>query len=743
MNGSQSEDMTGTPSHHHHASQQSNTSHPLLPSDILNNSTDDKTTSNFLRSYNSLRGNNSGNMGGDGTGSNNALSSASASCQRRIKKGDKNKADNSNKNQPRSESMANFSKRFSILTGKELVFPGSQLNDDSSCLEQENNEGQSNGYDENCPPPVPGHQVVNHGNHSTNSFIRIREKPAPRPHASTPMHQSYSHRLIPPPLPPHAIDLRPSSRLSSPDVLMFMTSNGNNHNHPIPSSPHVRMRESLPPPLPPHHPKLTPQCKQSSLVSLDRRIIPQRNSLSSPGVHPVPSSSSSSHDSVRRSALLRSASSTAAAVAAAAASSGQPHHLHSTLGPNQFLHSSPSQLINQPVPRSLQVSPALTQRSLYAQHIFSQPDPIGSSHPVFCTTSRVSSGGISSSPGDCTPRRSSAIGWVREELLRHHTSRANASSSSSNASNSVLKSATSEFSFCRPDSPLTLPYNKSKSFYGRPISSGGTSSGVLSSNPSLNQFVDGNVPPPPRPPLPKQVSLDSGTGGSSTLFRCSAAATTAAANQGKKSNDSTVHATPVLGSLVSTSSSTASSSSSSGFSSGSNKNKKTAQQNSSSLQRIQRNHSSSRHHQFPGYHHHQQQQLPHQSLCHQPSLPESLSSDSDSQLSIASMPVTLHNSYNNGHPSSSFQHQAQLFRQQQEQVQHNMQYQPQNRPSSYHYEVERTGRTSSAVGFQATSAVASDDEEPDCSTLNNRTADRSRKHRMNRILDKSSMKYSH
>lgn len=165
--------------------------------------------------------------------------------------------------------------------------------------------------------------------------------------------------------------------------------------------------------------------------------------------------------------------------------------------------------MNQPVPRSLQVSPALTQRSLYAQHIFSQPE--GPS-PAFCTASRApSSGKERSSCG--TP-----LSWMKEEILKH------GSRGQDGYKNGSMKSATSEFSFCRPDSPLTLPYNKSRSFYGRPVSTGG----IQSSNPSIHSSCAAAVPPP-RPPLPKQVSLEE----SSTLFRCSAAATQASRAKAK------------------------------------------------------------------------------------------------------------------------------------------------------------------------------------------------------------------
>ncbi|XP_054166997.1 uncharacterized protein LOC128964397 [Oppia nitens] len=73
-----------------------------------------------------------------------------------------------------------------------------------------------------------------------------------------------------------------------------------------------------------------------------------------------------------------------------------------------------SNQLNRPSPRSLQVSPALTQRSLYAQHILSSPEIIG----------------------------------INTTDSRHHQ-----------MAKSALKTATSEFSFIRPDSPLTLPHN--------------------------------------------------------------------------------------------------------------------------------------------------------------------------------------------------------------------------------------------------------------------------------------------
>ena len=76
----------------------------------------------------------------------------------------------------------------------------------------------------------------------------------------------------------------------------------------------------------------------------------------------------------------------------------------------------PSNQLQKPSPRSLQVSPALAQRSLYAQHILSSPEVIG----------------------------------INTTDSRHHQH-----------AKSALKTATSEFSFIRPDSPLTLPHNRS------------------------------------------------------------------------------------------------------------------------------------------------------------------------------------------------------------------------------------------------------------------------------------------
>ncbi|KAI1292770.1 hypothetical protein HDE_06829 [Halotydeus destructor] len=95
--------------------------------------------------------------------------------------------------------------------------------------------------------------------------------------------------------------------------------------------------------------------------------------------------------------------------------------------------------LGQPCSRSVQVSPALAQRSLYAQHILSSPEAIPSPVLSYVTSRRT-----------------------RDDFLRHMTGRPA-------TGNTLLKSATSEFSFIRPDSPLTLPYNKSKSFYGRPL----------------------------------------------------------------------------------------------------------------------------------------------------------------------------------------------------------------------------------------------------------------------------------
>lgn len=480
----------------------------------------------YLKSYSSLRVSTK-------HGQHQTLLSNSpvTSCQRRVKGSKKNlsTADSGGGggNNGRSESMVNFSKRLSILTGKEISFPSNgeevERGYSSEVEIQRSSSPRCSIIDDGTerPPPVPGHQIHPHSSHN---FIRIRER-----------------QVAPPPVPPHASPL--PSRLSSPDMMM-----------------HAGGRMSA---------RLTPQCKQSSLVSLDRRLMPNRGSSgnnSSQQFHPhangvlmSPSlsgvSSSGHNDAVRRSALLRSASSTAAAVAAAALANGSTTSngvcsssegpmipvTCSTLGPNHQFHpssnhshspSSQQLLLNQPVPRSLQVSPALTQRSLYAQHIFSQTDHVPSS-PAFCTSSR---GGILRGHGE-------KGGGGPLDFLRHHATSSRSSFSGASPSSSALKSATSEFSFVRPDSPLTLPYNKSRSFYGRPVSSGGSGvSGVL---PAKVPFNNNNPPPlpphhgsreassssqqqhhhvqlqqqqhpPPRPPLPKQVSLEE----SSTLFRC-------------------------------------------------------------------------------------------------------------------------------------------------------------------------------------------------------------------------------
>jgi hypothetical protein len=122
------------------------------------------------------------------------------------------------------------------------------------------------------------------------------------------------------------------------------------------------------------------------------------------------------------------------------------------------------------------------------------------------------------------------------------------------------------------------------------------------------------------------------------------------------------------------------------------------------------------------------------------------------------MPVTRHHkNYNNGHHpslhsiqtetqgSSSLQAQTSAVTQKHTALQHH----PHNngiRRSSYNNEVEEMrGRTSSLRSdFGADSgslaSAGTDDrqegkDEDDCSTLNNRTSDRTRKNRMNRILE--------
>ena len=97
------------------------------------------------------------------------------------------------------------------------------------------------------------------------------------------------------------------------------------------------------------------------------------------------------------------------------ATSSQHSSLQSLVSLSRGTVCPTSNQLNKPSPRSLQVSPALAQRSLYAQHIMSSPEIIG----------------------------------VNTTDNRHHQN-----------AKSALKTATSEFSFIRPDSPLTLPHNR-------------------------------------------------------------------------------------------------------------------------------------------------------------------------------------------------------------------------------------------------------------------------------------------
>ena len=425
----------------------------------------------------------------------------SESCQRRNRKSsDKNSQQKPP--QSRSESMINFSKRVSIT--------GHRYQGGETEVEEEDEEEEDEGVQSEMEAAVRIRRAVATSSvHGSPLIVHGHHRLGHSSHSKAHLHHHHHQHH-------HQQQQQSSRQQGSPSIL-------------------------------------------SSLVSLDRRLmssgapgIPAHRSnvnSGSPAGGPVPNG----NDSVRRSALLRSASGIAAAQAQAAAAAAasanfqasyHPHGI-STLGPNQQFNYPPlppiplaessvgggSGNIERPVavPRSLQVSPALTQRSLYAQHIFSQPEALVAN---FCTTSKVTSN--RSSLNDhamvSTGIRSS-IGWMKDELLRSSTGSRMAGDE---RSSSVLKSATSEFSFVRPDSPLTLPYNKSRSFYGRPVS---VSSGVMASNPTLNQnhstitsssSNSGALAPPlppPRPPLPKQLSLEE----SSTLFRCSAAATASAA----------------------------------------------------------------------------------------------------------------------------------------------------------------------------------------------------------------------
>ena len=285
-------------------------------------------------------------------------------------------------------------------------------------------------------------------------------------------------------------------------------------------------------------PRLAPQCKgsssgisssisassgiTSSLVSLDRRLMGKRNPMAGEGGHlfsstaannhqmmmiPPPIFRSSNHHGLERRTLLRNAAAVAAANGSVPLSSIVNNSGLATLRDhNQFNFNQAA------CPRSLQVSPALAQRSLYAQHIFSQ------------TNQDHSSPSPSSNVFSSTSSRRGGGGWTKDDLLRLRQSftsstqgrnnqpRTNSifgfgNSNHNNQSNSssVMKSATSEFSFVRPDSPLTLPYNKSKSFYGR----GNLPLPPIPSHQNLiptHNHDDGEDAPPIRPPLPRESS---------------------------------------------------------------------------------------------------------------------------------------------------------------------------------------------------------------------------------------------
>lgn len=126
-----------------------------------------------------------------------------------------------------------------------------------------------------------------------------------------------------------------------------------------------------------------------------------------------------SHAPISRSGLPRLAPQCGGIVVGSCASQIANSSQHSSLQSLVSLcrtNTCPSNQLQKPSPRSLQVSPALAQRSLYAQHILSSPEVIG----------------------------------VNTTDSRHHQH-----------AKSALKTATSEFSFIRPDSPLTLPHNRS------------------------------------------------------------------------------------------------------------------------------------------------------------------------------------------------------------------------------------------------------------------------------------------
>ena len=211
------------------------------------------------------------------------------------------------------------------------------------------------------------------------------------------------------------------------------------------------------------------------LVSLDRRIMNpgHRNSTGSDRT-----SSSTSSSGLERKTLLRNA-------AAAAAASGQTSIFgFPATGTNQghlnrderTPNGGQEPFHNQSCPRSLLVSPALTQRSMYAQQLIEaqlshQARPQSSSGSIFCTTSR---------------------GWTKDDFLYKFGADKPKVREGSSKRDSA-QAAGSEFAFvCPAGSPLsTLPAkSKGNAFYNRP----------LPPTPS-------SEPVPPRPPLPRESSL--------------------------------------------------------------------------------------------------------------------------------------------------------------------------------------------------------------------------------------------
>ena len=236
----------------------------------------------------------------------------------------------------------------------------------------------------------------------------------------------------------------------------------------------------------------------SSLVSLDRR---HRNSVGSDR-----SSVSSSASGLERRTLLRNAAAVAAASGQSTSIFGFPpvgtnpsreysggtnpsrEYSGNSAGSEGGRRGNDAHFVGiskefhqQTCPKSLLISPALTQRSLYAQQLLDQS---ASNQSVRPQSSASSSG---SSHHFCTTSR----GWTKDDLLVKFGKGPSSSDAKSDLSKNDMRrrdsaqSAGSEFSFHTPMDAKS----KQPAFLNRP----------------LPPTPDSNVPP--RPPLPRESSL--------------------------------------------------------------------------------------------------------------------------------------------------------------------------------------------------------------------------------------------